>query len=133
LNQINDKEARLENEYRRSVTLEGNARAKVLMEKVFDVVSGSWRGIGRVPLSTLKLKEEFSEYDARKRYNIKTGPSRDLLPGCSCHLVLIGRIKPPECKLYGEVCTPFSPRGPCMVSSEGTCQIWYKYGGRKRL
>jgi len=133
LNQINDKEARLENEYRRSVTWEGNPRAKGLMEKVFEVVSGSWRGIGRVPLSTLKLKEEFSEYDARKRHNIKTGPSRDLLPGCSCHLVLIGRIKPPECKLYGEVCTPSSPRGPCMVSSEGTCQIWYKYGGRKRL
>ncbi len=133
LKQIREKEARLENEYTRSVTWEGNPRAQRLIRKVFDVASGPWRGIGRVPGSTLKLKEEFSDYDARKRYEIKTEPSRDLLPGCSCHLVLVGRIKPPECKLYGKVCTPASPRGPCMVSNEGTCRIWHKYGGKRKF
>jgi len=133
LKQIRDGDARLENEYRRSVTQEGNTRAQSLMWKVFEVVSGPWRGIGRVPHSTLRLRDEFSEYDATKRYDIKTGPSRDLLPGCRCHLVLTGRIKPPECELYGGTCTPSSPYGPCMVSTEGTCRIWYKYGGRKEV
>jgi hydrogenase expression/formation protein HypD len=134
LRQISRGEARLENEYRRSVTWEGNTKAQALIEKVFEVTSGHWRGIGRVPSSTLKLREEFSEYDARKKYDIKTtGKSRDILPGCSCHLVLIGRIKPSECKLYGSVCTPSSPQGPCMVSSEGTCRIWYKHGEKKAL
>ncbi len=132
LKQISRGEAKLENEYRRSVVWEGNTRAQTLIEKVFEVTNGHWRGIGRVPLSALKLKEEFSKYDARKKYNIKTtGQGRDLLPGCSCHLVLTGRIKPPECKLYGTICTPSSPHGPCMVSSEGTCRVWYKHGKRK--
>jgi len=133
LKQNSQGEARLENEYRRSVTWEGNTKAQGLIQRVFEVDSGHWRGIGRVPLSTLKLKEEFSKYDARKKYNIKTGPCLDLLPGCNCHLVLIGRIKPPECKLYGSICTPSSPYGPCMVSSEGTCRIWYRHGERKKI
>jgi hydrogenase expression/formation protein HypD len=133
LKQVSRGEARLENEYRRSVTWEGNAKAKGLIEKVFEVVSGHWRGIGRVPFSALELKEEFSKYDAREKYNIKTGSSKDLLPGCNCHLVLIGRIKPTECKLYGSICTPSSPYGPCMVSNEGTCRIWYKHGEKNKL
>jgi len=132
LKQISRGEARLENEYTRSVTWEGNAKAQGLIQRVFEVAGGHWRGIGRVPLSTLKLKEEFSKYDARKKYDIKTGPSKDILPGCNCHLVLIGRIKPPECKLYRNICTPSSPYGPCMVSSEGTCRIWYKHAERKK-
>ncbi len=133
LKQIKDDEARLENEYTRAVTREGNTKAQALIQQVFTVANGRWRGIGRVPNSALKLKNEFSSYDARKKYDIKTEPSRDLLPGCSCHLVLIGRIKPPECGLYGKVCTPVSPHGPCMVSNEGTCRIWYKYGERRKL
>jgi len=133
LRQIREGESRLENEYPRSVTWEGNIKAQRLMQRVFEVVNGRWRGIGRVPNSALKLRDDFQEYDARERYDIKTEKSRDLLPGCSCHLVLTGRIKPPECGLYGKICTPSSPQGPCMVSSEGTCQIWYKYGERKRL
>lgn len=133
LKQIQDGEARVENEYTRAVAWEGNVKAQALIQKVFTVVDGHWRGIGRVPNSALKLRDDFSSYDARAKYSIKTEPSRDLLPGCSCHLVLIGRIQPPECSLYGKVCTPDSPRGPCMVSSEGTCRIWYKYGERKKL
>lgn len=132
LEQIQNNVAKLENEYTRSVTSEGNTKAQQLMRRVFDVVSGHWRGIGRVPFSALKLKSEFSCYDARERYDIETGQGKDLLPGCSCHLVLIGRIRPPECELYGKTCTPSSPYGPCMVSIEGTCQIWYRYGKRSQ-
>jgi len=73
------------------------------------------------------LKEEFTAYDARKKYDIKIERSRDLLPGCLCHLVMIGKIKPPECSLYMKACTPQTPKGACMVSMEGTCRIWAKH------
>jgi len=127
LQQIRKGEARLENEYSRVVTWEGNVKAQKLMEQVFDVTAGSWRGIGKVPASALTLKEEFAKYDARKKYNVKIERARDLLPGCLCHLVMIGKIKPPECKLYMKQCTPQTPRGACMVSMEGTCRIWVKH------
>ena len=126
--QVNEGVARLENEYTRSVTPEGNLKAQRLIAEVFDVADGHWRGIGRVPSSALELKDEFSAYDAKKKYDMKAGPSKDLLPGCLCHLVMIGKIYPPECPLYANVCTPESPRGPCMVSSEGTCKIALEQG-----
>ncbi len=124
LRQVREGEARLENEYTRSVTWEGNTRAQEAMERVFRVADGSWRGIGVVPKSALELRDEFSVYDARKKYDIKVGESRDVLPGCSCHLVIVGRIKPTECPLFMKKCTPQTPWGPCMVSREGTCHIW---------
>ncbi len=127
LQQILNGEAKLENEYSRVVTWEGNVKAQGLMEQVFDVTTGRWRGLGKVPASTLALKEEFVKYDARKKYNVKIEHTRDLLPGCLCHLVMIGKIKPPECKLYMKQCTPQTPRGACMVSTEGTCRIWAKH------
>ncbi len=127
LQQIRDGEAKLENEYSRVVTWEGNVKAQRLMEQVFDVTAGRWRGIGKVPASALALKEEFAQYDARKKYDVKIERARDLLPGCLCHLVMIGKIKPPECKLYMKQCTPQTPRGACMVSMEGTCRIWAKH------
>jgi hydrogenase expression/formation protein HypD len=128
LRQIKEKDPRLENEYTRAVTWEGNVKAQTFTKKVFDVVDGRWRGIGRVPLSALKLKRAFSKYDAREKYDIETGPSRDLLPGCCCHLVMIGKIEPNECPLFLKTCTPKTPMGACMVSSEGTCQIWSRSG-----
>jgi len=127
LKQIRNGEARLENEYTRSVTWEGNAKAQQLIERVFKVVGGHWRGLGKIPDSALELREEFEEYDARKRYNVRIERPRDLLPGCLCHLVMIGKIKPPECPLYMKACTPQAPRGACMVSIEGTCRIWAKH------
>jgi len=127
LQQIKDGEARLENEYKRSVTWEGNIRAQRLMEHVFSVVDGRWRGLGKLPSSALALREEFIAYDARKKYGVKIERSRDLLPGCLCHLVMIGKIKPPECSLYMKACTPQAPKGACMVSIEGTCRIWAKH------
>jgi hydrogenase expression/formation protein HypD len=80
LQQIKDGEAKLENEYKRSVTWEGNIKAQRLMEQVFNVVDGRWRGLGKLPLSALALKEKFLEYDARKKYDLQIKSSRDLLP-----------------------------------------------------
>jgi len=128
LRQIRSGDAKLENEYTRSVSWNGNLKAQQIMNAAFKVVDGYWRGLGRIPKSALALKEEFSEYDATIRYDLEVRGSRDILPGCLCHLVMIGKIKPPECPLFMKVCTPQTPRGPCMVSFEGTCNIWAKHG-----
>ncbi len=127
LQQIKNNEAKLENEYSRVVSWKGNVKAQNLIAQVFDVVSGNWRGLGKVPASALALKGEYNEYDARKKYDIKIEQSRDLSTGCLCHLVMIGKIKPPECGLYMKKCTPLTPKGACMVSNEGTCRIWAKH------
>jgi len=127
LQQIGAKDAKLENEYSRAVAWDGNLKAQKLISQVFDVVDGSWRGLGRVPASALALKAEFGEFDARRKYGVKIAKARDLLPGCLCHLVMIGKIKPPECSLYMKVCTPQTPQGACMVSMEGTCRIWARH------
>lgn len=127
LQQLRDGEARLENEYKRVVRWKGNIRAQRLMEKVFRVVEGGWRGLGRLPSSALALRKEFQEYDAREKFGIEVREGRDLLPGCKCHLVIVGKVRPSECPLFMTACRPDSPRGPCMVSSEGACQIWAKH------
>lgn len=127
LQQISAKEAKLENEYSRVVSWDGNMKAQKLMTQVFDVVDGNWRGLGKVPASALAIKEEFREFDARRKYGVKIVGARDLLPSCLCHLVMIGKIKPPECSLYMKACTPQNPRGACMVSLEGTCRIWARH------
>ena len=130
LKQVRDGKPKLENEYFRSVPPAGNVKAKRLVEEVFEVVDGQWRGLGRIPLSALAIKKEFSSFDARKKYDLKPKSSRDILPGCLCHLVMIGKIKPPECTLFMKTCIPQSPKGPCMVSMEGTCRIWATHGLR---
>lgn len=132
VDQILRDEVKLVNEYRRMVREYGNPVALKLIDEVFKVSDGYWRGIGRVPSSSLKLKESFSEYDARVKFDLKIGSYRDLKPGCSCHLILTGKLKPKECPLFSKICTPSSPQGPCMVSSEGTCSIWYRFGERPR-
>lgn len=128
LKQIRDRDYRVDNAYTRSVREEGNVKAKKAIEDAFNVVSGEWRGIGRIPGSALELKEEFHIYDARKKYDIDVGDVRDLDPKCSCHLVIIGKLYPEDCAMFGKACTPSHPRGPCMVSNEGTCHIAYRYG-----
>jgi hydrogenase expression/formation protein HypD len=127
LRQVRDGEARLENEYRRSVMWEGNVKAQRVIKKAFRVVGGRWRGLGRIPSSALALMEEFTSYDARQKYDVNIERSRDLLPGCLCHLVMIGKINPPECPLFMKACKPSAPKGACMVSIEGTCRIWAKH------
>jgi len=128
LKQVREGKPKLENEYVRSVNPEGNVKAQLVMKEAFDITSGYWRGLGRIPSSALELKEAFSKYDAKSKYNLKVKHVRELLPGCLCHLVIIGKVKPPECPLFMKVCTPEAPKGPCMVSIEGTCNIWAKHG-----
>jgi hydrogenase expression/formation protein HypD len=127
LKQIKNGRAELQNEYSRAVNREGNVKAQQVMEKVFDIVRGPWRGIGQVPSSALALKENFVTYDAKQKYGLKIESSRDVLPGCLCHLVMIGKVKPQECPLFMKACKPHSPKGPCMVSIEGTCRIWAEH------
>jgi hydrogenase expression/formation protein HypD len=126
LKQLREGKPRLENEYSRAVCWEGNAKAQELMQKVFDVVDGGWRGIGTVASSKLTLSNEYAAYDGHLKYGVKVEHGVDLQPGCRCHLVIVGKIKPTECPLFMKACTPQKPVGACMVSTEGTCRIWAK-------
>jgi len=132
LQQIKNNEAKLENEYSRAVSWEGNVKAQESLRQAFNVADGHWRGLGKVRASALALKSEYQEYDARSKYDVKIVDARDLLHGCLCHLVMIGRIKPPECNLYMNACTPQTPKGACMVSMEGTCRIWARHAVGKQ-
>jgi hydrogenase expression/formation protein HypD len=127
LQQLRNGKAKLENEYVRAVSFEGNVKAQELINRVFDLVEGNWRGLGRLSSSALALKPEFEVYDARKKYDLHVEKSRDIFPGCKCHLVMIGKIRPNDCPLFLKVCKPASPKGACMVSMEGTCRIWARY------
>ena len=131
LRQLQLGEPKLENEYTRAVSYQGNLKAQKAIDDTFDIVDGGWRGIGVIPDSTLQLKEKYSEKDARVKYDIDVGPGRDIYPGCSCHMVIIGKIDPDQCPLFMKACTPERPKGACMVSSEGTCRIWatHRYQG----
>jgi hydrogenase expression/formation protein HypD len=124
--QVKEGNALLENEYSRIVKPEGNPKALEIMRKAFAVTGGNWRGIGRLPDSALNLREEFVEYDARIKHNVKVVQGKDILLGCECHLVIIGKIKPNECPMFMNACTPEKPLGACMVSNEGTCRVWAK-------
>jgi len=124
LKQLTEGKPRLENEYVRAVCWEGNVKAQELMKKVLEVVDGKWRGLGTIPSSKFKFRDEYAAYDAHLKYGVKVGHGVDLQPGCRCHLVIIGKIKPTECPLFMKACTPQKPVGACMVSSEGTCRIW---------
>jgi len=130
LRQLNRGEAKLENEYTRAVPRAANPRAKAALEQVFEVRPSWWRGLGELPASGLALKPEWAHLDARQRHGVRFEPEEEELPrGCACNRVMLGQLTPPECALYGRRCTPAAPYGPCMVSQEGTCYIWYRYGG----
>ncbi|MEM3550039.1 MAG: hydrogenase formation protein HypD [Candidatus Bathyarchaeia archaeon] len=124
LKQLKENTARLENEYARAVRWEGNIKAQRVMEEAFKKDDGEWRGLGKLPQSKLQLKESLIEHDAREKFKVKVKRGRDIPPGCQCHLVLIGKVKPSECPLFMKACTPQKPMGACMVSVEGTCRIW---------
>jgi hydrogenase expression/formation protein HypD len=127
---LKEKTPKLINEYRRLVKYEGNLTAKKIMKEVFDIRDTWWRGMGWVPDSGLYIKDKFSEFDARKKFGVSFSPleEEDIPKGCSCHLVVVGKVYPPECPLFGKICTPQNPYGPCMVSYEGACYIWHRFG-----
>jgi hydrogenase expression/formation protein HypD len=126
--QIEEEDPKVEIAYRRGVKPEGNAKAQQLMEEVFEVSDANWRGIGDIPRSGLSIREKFSHFDALKAYNIEPGPPREP-KGCICGEILRGIKNPKDCRLFRLVCTPENPVGPCMVSSEGSCAAYYRYGG----
>ncbi len=123
-------EARVENAYKRIVSEEGNPRAVETMNKVFQPGDGEWRGIGVIPGSGLDVRQEFADFDARRRFADVEVPTVKEHKGCQCGLVLRGVIYPYECKLFGKACVPENPVGPCMVSSEGSCAAYYRYDER---
>lgn len=127
LKQVRDKRFETINEYSRVVKPEGNKVAQAIIEEVFETVTSPWRGIGRILDGGLAIRDKYSEFDAEKKFDIKIQKSQDIPPGCSCHLVMVGKLYPHECKLFKKECTPINPIGPCMVSMEGTCSIYYKY------
>ncbi|HEX3031860.1 MAG TPA: hydrogenase formation protein HypD [Bacillota bacterium] len=128
--QLEAGEARVEIQYSRGVNAEGNPTARAMVEQVFQVEDAVWRGIGTISDTGLAIRPGFSEFDARKKLELKIPVSREN-PACICGDVLRGLQVPYNCKLYGKVCTPDNPVGACMVSVEGTCAAYYKYGNRE--
>ncbi len=113
--------------YTAVVTEKGNTTAQRIIDECFEPADGYWRGLGKIERSTLKLKDKYSEFDAFKRFKITETAGEDT-SGCRCGEVLCGLIEPPQCGLFEKSCTPQTPIGPCMVSSEGACAAWFKYG-----
>jgi len=125
--QVEKGESKVEIAYRRGVRPEGNRQALKLMEQVFEPAPARWRGIGEVADSGLKLRDKYRRFDAEANFKLKPGPPVEPA-GCICGDILRGVKTPADCKLFGKACTPESPVGPCMVSTEGSCSAYYSYG-----
>ena len=128
LKQIDEKKIFVANEYKSVVKPEGNIAAQKILSEVYEEVDANWRGLGKIKNSGLKMRENFSDFDIEKilpveveRFSKKTA--------CRCGEVLRGIVTPTECPLFGKNCQPLHAVGPCMVSVEGVCAAWYKYGG----
>ena len=128
--QLEEGRAEVENQYARSVAREGNRPAQQIMAKVFEVCDRKWRGIGVIPRSGLKLREEYAAFDAEKVFDV-AAEETDEPAECISALVLQGLKKPPDCPAFGKRCTPSNPLGAPMVSSEGACAAYYQYRGRR--
>ncbi len=128
--QARDGRAELVNDYPEVVAPDGNRVALALLDEVFEVTPMRWRGLGAIPGSGLGVRSCFAAFDAARRFGLV--PTEDREPaGCLCAQVITGRATPHDCELFGASCTPVTPIGPCMVSSEGTCQAWFKYRERR--
>jgi hydrogenase expression/formation protein HypD len=125
--QLEDNNPKVEIQYTRVVKPEGNQKARDLVENVFDFTDASWRGLGTIKQSALKIRTEFEQFDSEKVFDIKIGKTKEP-KGCICGQVLKGLNQPSDCKLFGKVCTPENPTGACMVSSEGACNVFFRYG-----
>jgi hydrogenase expression/formation protein HypD len=135
---VRDNEATVVNMYPRCVTREGNQRALEQLWRVFEPVTGRWRGIADVPGGNLRLRDEWAHLDARRQFRIDVSDLRQrerpaLLQDCICGDIMAGIAVPTDCTHFGKACVPDSPVGACMVSSEGTCKIWHQYGGHPDL
>lgn len=126
VSQIEAGESRVEIQYARAVTAEGNQNALNAMFRVFEPCDSPWRGLGFIPRSGLAFREEYRDFDAEAVFDLAV-PDSPEPPECRCGDILRGVITPVACKLFRKLCTPENPVGPCMVSSEGTCAAYYRY------
>jgi hydrogenase expression/formation protein HypD len=124
--QLEARRHEVENAYGRAVTQEGNRAAQDLINKVFVECDRKWRGIGTIPSSGWRLRDEYADFDAEKRFAVENIDTRES-PLCISGLVLQGRKKPLECPAFGQECTPEHPLGATMVSNEGACAAYYRY------
>lgn len=115
------------NAYPRVVTQKGSVEAQKLVERLMESCDSEWRGLGILPQSGMRLREEYAAYDARKKFSLPKIEGRGN-PACRCGEVLQGKCKSTDCPLFGKVCTPLHPVGACMVSNEGACSAFYQYG-----
>lgn len=129
LNIINSGTATVLNQYKRAVTDQGNITAIQKIHQVFTACDSVWRGIGTIKGSGLMLSQNYTDFDAYNEFNLKLKPSNEP-KGCICASILTGKKTPAECVLFGKHCTPETPVGACMVSSEGTCAAHYKWDVR---
>ena len=131
--QVNDGRAEVENEFIRAVSRTGNLKAQALMAEIFELRSSfEWRGLGEVPVSALKIRPSYAQFDAESRFDLSYQPVADN-KACECGAILRGVKKPTDCLIFGTVCTPENPVGACMVSSEGACAAHYSYGRFKDI
>lgn len=126
----------LDNCYPQVVRPGGNPTARHHLQKTLDVVDANWRGVGTIPASGYALKPHLAARDARQAFPAHADAARkragEMPPGCDCARVVLGKIYPNQCRIYGLACTPRNPIGPCMVSDEGACRIWWSSGIQER-
>ncbi len=116
------------NAYPRAVRSRGNAAAQQVMAEVFEECEAAWRGIGKIPASGYRIRRPFRDFNAAERFSIAPDPGLpDTHPDCLCGEVLLGRVEPEECALFGSTCQPENPVGPCMVAFEGTCHARFRH------
>jgi len=115
------------NAYNRAVQPKGNPEARQSLDQVFVATGADWRGLGHIPASGLSFRPQYAAFDALKRFSLTVEETVEAR-GCRCGDILRGIISPPDCPHFGKTCTPVRPLGPCMVSSEGTCAAYYRYG-----
>jgi len=131
--QLNEGRAEVENEFSRAVTRDGNIKAQQLVAEVFELRrSFEWRGLGLIPYSALRIKAAYASFDAERCFDIPPLSIPDNR-ACQCGAILRGMKHPQDCELFGTVCTPASPVGSCMVSSEGACAAYYSYGRFRKV
>jgi hydrogenase expression/formation protein HypD len=118
--------AEAQNAYERAVTFEGNKPAQAVINRVFELRDRKWRGIGQIPMSGWGLRPEFAAFDAENRFDVQQIQPEES-PLCIAGLILQGLKKPDECSAFGRQCTPQTPLGATMVSSEGACAAYYRY------
>ncbi len=128
LRQLRDGRNEVENQYTRVVLRDGNPRARAAIEETMELRDTfEWRGLGWIPSSALRPRPAFAAWDAERRFTLPGARVADP-KACQCGEVLVGAIKPWECRVFGTACTPEQPIGTCMVSSEGACAAYYAYG-----